>query len=131
MLKSKVGHGEQGWQQGDDDESIGEMLQNAYGAVRENLATGDREELLNTIVERTGITKDEANKTLEKWNKMYGEAKQKFHEASAKAEQAARDAAEATKNMVSRVACWTFASLLVGLAVAAIGGVLGSGYYRS
>ncbi len=114
----------------DKDEVI-EMVTKAFGAIRDGgLPNADREELMSVISERAGVSKEEANKTLENWEKKYREVKQQYDAAIAKAEQKARDAAEATTKAISRVAIWTFASLLVGLAVSAIGGNLGSTFMR-
>jgi F0F1-type ATP synthase membrane subunit b/b' len=74
------------------------------------------------------VSKEEANKTLEKWEKTYREAKQKYDAAVKQAEQKARDAAEASAKAVSLVAVMTFASLVLGAVVAAVGGYVGSVY---
>ena len=115
----------------DDNQEVMEMVTKAYGAIRDGgLANADRDELMSVISERAGVSKEEANKTVEKWEKQYREAKVQYDAAVAKAEQKARDAAAATTSAVSRVAVWTFASLVFGVAVAAAGGNLGSIYFR-
>jgi len=114
----------------EDKEEVGEVLSRAYGAIREGgLSNVDRDELMTMISERAGVSKEEANKTIEKWEKQYREAKQQYDVAVARAEQKARDAAAATTAALSRVALWTFASLLLGVAVAGLGGYMGSIYF--
>lgn len=112
------------------DKDLGEMLTEAYGKVREGLNERNRAALVNAITERAGINKEEANRALDKWEKMYGEAKQKFQQAVAKAEAEARDAAATATEAESRVSGWTFASLILGATLATIAGNLGSTYFR-
>jgi len=113
----------------DDSQEVMETVTKAFGAVRDgNLANADRDELTSIISERAGVSREEANKTVDNWEKKYREVKQQYDVVLAKAEQKARDAATATKTAISRVALWTFASLLIGLVVSAVGGNLGSTY---
>jgi hypothetical protein len=112
------------------DEAIGDMLTKAYSSVRDNLPAADRESMLELVTSKTGVTKDEANKTLDKWEKMYGDAKQKYQQALNKAEATARDTAAAAKKAVTQLGIWTFASLLLGAAVSGFAGNLGSTYFR-
>lgn len=111
-------------------QEIRELVENAYGQVRDNLNTADRDSLIHTVTKRTGMTKEEVTQTVERWEKMYREAKQQYHEAIAAAERRARDAADVAATAVSRVALWTFATLALGFAVAAVGGNLGSPFTR-
>jgi hypothetical protein len=115
---------------GDEQEEIGEMLTKAYSVARDNLASADRDDLLKLISTKTGVSKEEATKTVEKWEKMYAEAKQKYNQALVKAEQTARETADAAKTLISQVAIWTFASLVFGMAVAGLSGNLGSAFTR-
>jgi hypothetical protein len=115
----------------EDKDEVIEMVGKAFGAVRDGgLSNADRDDMLAVISERAGMSKEEANKTLENWEKKYREVKQQYDAALAQAEQKARDAAEATTKAISRVAIWTFASLLAGVIVSAIGGNIGSTYMR-
>ena len=114
----------------EDKDEVREVLSRAYGAIREGgLSNVDRDELMTMISERSGVSKEEANKTIEKWEKQYREAKQQYDVAVARAEQKARDAAAATTAALSHVALWTFASLLLGVAVAGLGGYMGSTWF--
>jgi len=111
-----------------DEDEVGELLQTAYGTVRETMNAADRDELIDVITSRTGVTKEEAGKTLDKWEKMYREAKKKYNELVEQAKQSAREAADAATSAISHVAIWTFAGLVFGVVVAAAGGNLGSTY---
>lgn len=129
--KAKDGEAKGSGQGGDTStEDIDELLTKAYGTVRDGLAAGDREELAAAITTHTEMSKEDANKMLEKWEKAYGEAKQAYKKAVTKAEVVARDTAAAAASAVSRVAVWTFFSLVLGAAVATAGGNLGSTYFR-
>lgn len=136
--QQKQGNNQQGDQQNkqgaaklwEDKDEVREVLSRAYGAIREGgLSNVDRDELMTMISERAGVSKEEANKTIEKWEKMYREAKQQYDVAVARAEQKARDAAAAATSTLSQVALWTFASLLLGVAVAGFGGYMGSTWF--
>ena len=116
--------------QANADKDVGELLSAAYGAVREGLTEQNRSALVGALTERAGVTKDEANRTIDKWEKMYRDAKQQFQKVAARAEEEARDAAAVATGAVSRVSGWTFASLLLGATVATVAGNLGSTYFR-
>jgi len=108
------------------DKEIGELITKAYSAIRDGLPAGDRESLVNLFTERTGMKKEDVNKTIDGWENSYKEAKVQLRQLEARVEQQAREAADATATAISRIALWTFASLLLGLAAAAIGGRMGS-----
>ena len=112
------------------NEEVGELLQKAYGVVRGTMNAADREALVNVIVSRAGITKEAAEKGLEKVEKTYADAKQKFQTAAAEAERQARVAANDAKNAMAQVAVWGFLSLALGMAAAAFGGHMGSVYMK-
>ena len=112
------------------DEEVGELLSQTYGVVRETVNAADRDALVDVITAKTGVSKDEAGKTLDKWEKMYVQAKQKYQQLVAQAEQTARETADAAMTAIRQVAGWTFASLVFGMLVAAVGGNLGSTYVQ-
>ena len=47
------------------DKEIGELITKAYSAIRDGLPAGDRESLVNLFTERTGMKKEDVNKTIE------------------------------------------------------------------
>lgn len=112
------------------NEVSGEMIAKVYGVVRDGISSADREAILKAITARTGVTQDEANKTLDQWEKTYREAKRQYQTVVTKAEQTARETADSATTAISRIAIWTFASLLFGMVVAGLGGNLGSMYFR-
>lgn len=107
------------------DEELGSVLTKLYGTVRDKVDNADRDELVDILASRTGKSKDEINKGVEKVEKTYQEAKKQFDEAVAVAEQKAREAADATAKATATAATWTFVALLVGLVVTTGGALLG------
>ncbi|MCF6158882.1 MAG: hypothetical protein E3K32_09990 [wastewater metagenome] len=85
----------------------------------------NREDIVNTIVARTDMSHEEANRIADKWMQTYQEAKQKFEELKVKAERQARETGQAVASAVSKVAIFSFIGLLLGAAVSALGSKLG------
>jgi hypothetical protein len=86
----------------------------------------DQTALVNVLVARTDMTRQEATATVVKWQQTLSEGKQKFAEAKANAGHKAREIADTTASVVSNAAAWSFVALLLGLISAGIGGYLGS-----
>lgn len=80
---------------------------------------GDRQAVIDIMVNQGGMTPEEAETTLQNVEAEYEQAVQE-------AEQQAAQAAEATAGAVSSAAFWTFIALLLGGAAAAGGGWLGA-----
>jgi len=77
-----------------------------------------KDELVNTVVEITGKSPDEINKTVDEWHKNYLEAKEK-------ALQIATDATNKTASILSQMAWMNFFILLGTIFAAVVGAVQG------
>jgi amino acid transporter len=93
------------------DENVRSVVQKAVTAGPESLSEADRQAAINVLVQHTGMTRPEAEQWLAQWQQTYRQAAQ---------------AAEATADTVSRASLWSFAALLLGAIVAAVGGMLGA-----
>jgi hypothetical protein len=93
------------------DENVRSVVQKAVTAGPGGLSEADRQAAINALVQHTGMTRPEAEQRLAQWQQTYHQAMQ---------------AAEATADTVSRASLWSFAALLLGAIVAAVGGMLGA-----
>lgn len=81
----------------------------------ESLTAQDRDRLLNLIVERTDLTRQEIEQQIQQLQQTYQEMVQQ-----------ARQAAEAAANVVAQAAIWSFIALVIGAIVGAAAGAAGS-----
>jgi hypothetical protein len=81
----------------------------------------DREDLINAVAGYTGMPREQAEQRVEYWEQRYQQAQ---HKTSETKEQAKTPAAE-TAGGVSKVALWTFVTLILGAVAAALGGLSG------
>ncbi|HEX2222714.1 MAG TPA: hypothetical protein VHN15_00765 [Thermoanaerobaculia bacterium] len=83
------------------------------------LGGGDRQAVVDILVNQGGMAPEEAQATVQDLENRYQQAVQEL-------EQRAAEAAEATANAVSSAAIWAFIALALGGAAAAAGGWLGT-----
>ncbi len=79
----------------------------------------DREEVVNGLMARTSMSREEAKRTVDNWIRTY-------ERAAAEANQQARQVADTTADAVAKVSIWGFLALLIGAAAAGCGGVIGT-----
>ncbi len=84
----------------------------------------DRDALVNVLVARTDLSKEEASATVARWEKAYQQLRVEYDQAKDAMEQQAREVGGATANAVSHAAFWTFIVFLFGGAAAAAGGLV-------
>lgn len=86
----------------------------------------DKEAMVNVLVARTTMTREEATATVNRWESTFAAAKVKFDEAKVQAEQKAREAGDKAAEGISKGAIWSFVALLLGAISAAFGGLFGA-----
>ena len=86
----------------------------------------ERQNAINIISRRTGISPQEAERALQNVEQRVQTAQQQFVEAANAAQKTARQAAETTLNTLTQAAFAAFAALLLGLGAAAIGATTGA-----
>ncbi len=95
----------------------------------------DRDALVNLLVERTDMTRAEAEQTVANWDRTYAQARQEamatWEQAKATAEQKAREWGQQSAEAVATAAWWSFIVLLLGAIAAIIGAIIGSGREKS
>ena len=92
----------------------------------EPLVPPDREAIINVLVTRTKLTRDEAGRTVDNWQDMAMAAKARLAQAATEAEVATREAADAAARGVSKASIWAFFGMVFGLVAAAFGAWLGA-----
>ena len=85
----------------------------------------DRDAVVNVVMARTGMNRDDATKRVEGWQATAEQARAKAAQATDAAKQKAREAADAAAKAVSRAMLLAFLALAIGAVVAWFGGSLG------
>ena len=101
------------------NQDLASMIDRLIRHGKSAIAAVDREAVINVMVARTGMSREQAHQTLQRWE-------QDYQRARAELEQQARQVAETTARTDSQAAWWTVLALLLGVIVAAIGGALGT-----
>ncbi len=79
----------------------------------------DREEVVNVLMARTDMSREEATRTVDNWIRTY-------ERATVEANQQARQMADTTADAVAKASIWGFLALLIGAAAAGCGGIIGT-----
>ena len=96
-----------------------ELLQQVMAIAQGGVSEQERQQIVDRIVQETGVTREEAETQLQQLQTQYEEAR-------AAAEEQARAAAQATSEAISQGAFWSFVALLLGAIAAAVGGLIGT-----
>ncbi len=87
--------------------------------VQEGASPQDRDAAVNAIAQQAGIPRDQAAQRLNQFQDAYRRYAQQ-------AEQQARQTAQAAAATVAQISFWSVVALVIGAALAALGGALGS-----
>ena len=104
------------------DREVKDLMNRMFGQGSDTVNAADRDALVNVVAARSGKSKEEASKIVDRWEQTYREAKEQFAKVKDQAERKAREAGDLAARKVSQAAFWTFAAMLVGLGAAAFGG---------
>lgn len=89
------------------------------------LSEEDRQQALSVLEERFGISPEEAQAIVDRWQERYQAARAEVEQAVTELREQAREAAAAATDAVGAAAGWTSLALFLGLVAAALGGMLG------
>jgi polyhydroxyalkanoate synthesis regulator phasin len=106
-------------QQATGAQDTSELLNQVMAIAQGGVSDQEQQRIVDQIVQRTGVTRQEAEAQLQQLQTQY-------QEATAAAEEQARAAAQATSEAVSQGAFWSFVALLLGAIAAAVGGLVGT-----
>ena len=90
------------------------------------LNAADKEAMVNILLARSDMSREEATTTVNRWESTFAAAKIKFEETKVQAEQKAREVGDSAAEGVSKGAIWSFIALLLGSIAAGIGGLFGA-----
>jgi hypothetical protein len=85
----------------------------------------DRQEVLTILEQRLGLSREEAERTVQNWQDRYQSAVAEVRQGLERAKEEAAEAARATADAVGAAAGWTSLALFLGLVAAVVGGLLG------
>lgn len=108
------------------NQELDSALDRLFNRAQAVASAADREAVINVLVARTNMTRDEAARTVDRWEASYQQARARVEQAREQASQQARETAAAAADRVSGAALWSFVALALGLAAAAIGGRVGT-----
>ena len=91
----------------------------------------DEQSLVNVLTERTDMSESEARSAVDNVSEKYESAREKSKKFLDQAKQKAQEAAGSITQAISDAALWSFIALVVGLIVAALGGLTGVKSLRS
>jgi len=107
------------------DADFDSLLQRLMGRGDAVLNQVDRDAVVNVIVARTGVSRDEANQRVDGWMATAQQARAKADQMTTQAKQSATQAADTAARAGSQVAMWAFFALMLGAVAAALGGLAG------
>lgn len=97
------------------DSLLGRLIRQGQAVASEV----DREEVVNVLMARTDMSREEATRTVDNWIRTY-------ERAAVEANQEAREVADTTADAVAKASIWGFLALLIGAAAAGCGGIIGT-----
>ncbi len=106
-------------------QALDKLLRQAMGVASEV----DREAAVNVLVKRTDMSREEAQKTVDRWIEAYQEATKELAQTAKEVKkEAAQTVAKVSPEAVdvaTAAAWWSFGMLVLGAIAAAVGGVVG------
>ena len=106
-------------QQATGAQDTSELLDQVMAVAQGGISEQEQQQIVDQIVEQTGVTREEAEAQLQQLETQY-------QEAMVAAEEQAREVAQATSEAISQGAFWSFVALLCGAIAAAVGGLVGT-----
>lgn len=105
-------------------DDVQSALQKIIAAGKSTVDQADRESVVNVVMARTGVTRQEAEQRTDAWIQQYQEARAQFDQKKAQAEAKAREVADATARASSKAALGGALALVLGAVAAAVGGLM-------
>jgi hypothetical protein len=102
-------------------QEVQRALSQMFNRPGQQVNPNDREALIGAVQRYTGMPREEAAQKVAKWEQTYQQARSQVQETKQEAKEVASTAAKG----ISKVALWTFVTLIFGAAAAALGGLSG------
>ena len=116
---------------GQIDSQVEQVFSNAKNQFEGTFEAVDKEALVNILVERTNMSRSEAESTVENYLSQYENLRQQAEQFAQKAEQQAAQTGEKVASAAADAALYLALALILGAIVAALGGFLGAKNLRS
>ncbi len=108
-----------------NDQDFSSMIERILKGGKDTASQVDKDAVVNVVVARTGLSRDDATKRVEGWIAAADQARAKAAQAAEQAKQKAREVADATAKGVSRAMLLGFLALALGALAAFWGGSMG------
>lgn len=108
------------------DQELDSLIDRIFARAEGAVDAVDKEAIVNVLVARTDMTREQASSTVDQWAVTAAQAREKFNQAKAEAERKAREAGDVLARATSRAAVFAAIAMLLGAAAAAFGGSLGA-----
>lgn len=108
-----------------NEQDFSAMLQRLLSKGRDTASEVDREAVVNVVMARSGLSREEATKRVAGWQSTADQARAKAAEASEQAKVKAREVADASAKAVSSAMLLGFLAFAIGGLIAWWGGTLG------
>lgn len=105
--------------------SLEDLMQGVFSRAQATVSEVDREAIINVLVSRTDMSREQAGQTVDRWQNTFAQAKAKAEQAKAKLAQQAKEAGDKAARAVSQAALVAFIALVLGAAAASTGGFFG------
>ena len=116
---------------GQIDAQIEQVFSNAKNEFEGTFEAVDKEALVNILVERTNMSRSEAESTVENYLSQYENLRQQAEQFIQQAEEQAAQTGENVASAAADAALYLAIALILGAIVAALGGFLGAKNLRS
>ena len=107
------------------DQDFSAMLKRLLSKGRDAVSTADRDAMVNLVMARSNVSREEATKRVAGWENTAEQARAKAAQAVEQAKVKAREVADASAKALSRAMLLGFLALALGGLVAWWGGTLG------
>lgn len=116
---------EEGVSQGLRDGGIEQAFRNAKNRLTQTFEEVDRDELVNIVVDRTNMNRNEAERAVDNALADYEALREDVEQFLAEVEETAREEGEKAAEAAAKAAGYMSVAFILGLFAAAVGGVLG------
>jgi hypothetical protein len=107
------------------DQTLNDIIDNLFARGQETVEAVDREAAVTALMNRTGRSRAEAERTVDSWIQTYQQTRAQLRETGQEIGQRARATADDVASAISKAAIYSFLAMLMGVIAAAIGGWVG------
>lgn len=105
---------------------VAQLIDRLGANAGQALNAADREAAVNVLVNRAGMSREQADQTISQWQRTAQDAQAKIQQVRQQGEQKAREIGDKVAAGVARAAGWAALALILGAFAAVFGGLLGT-----